>query len=104
MEQIQVKGIESFDEKEKKTINKLLKDYYKKLQRKIKNDFSLKVYIKEYNKEGKRKKYSINAEVVSSGKTFKANSYEWDLATVIHQVFTKILTQIEHEFHVSDQY
>ncbi|MEK6741655.1 MAG: hypothetical protein AABX91_03270 [Nanoarchaeota archaeon] len=104
MEQIQVKGIESLDEKEKKIADKLFGEYFTKLQRKIKNTLSLKIYVKEYNKEGKRKKYSINAEAVSSGKTFKANSHEWDFATTIHQVFEKILTQVEHEFHVSDQH
>jgi hypothetical protein len=104
MEQIQVKGIELLDEQEKKTADKLFGEYYIKLQRKMKSTLSLKIYIKEYNKEGKRKKYSINLEAISSGKTFKANSFEWNLATTIHQVFEKILTQVEHEFHVSNQH
>ena len=56
MEQIQVKGIESLDEKEKKIADKLFGEYFTKLQRKIKNTLSLKIYVKEYNKEGKRKK------------------------------------------------
>ena len=104
MEPIQVKGMEVLDEKEKKVSEKLFGEYYTKLQRKIKNPLSLKIYVKEYNTEGKRKKYSLNVEAVSSGKAFKANSHEWDFATAIHQVFTKILTQVEHEFHVSDQH
>src|SRR3989344_1832916 len=65
-EQIQVKGIELLDEKEKKIADKLLDEYYTKVQRKIKNLTSLKIHIKEYNKDGKRKKYSINAETVSA--------------------------------------
>ena len=104
MEQIQVKGMESLDEQEKRTANKLFDEYYTKIQRKIKNSLSLKIYIKEYNKDGKRKKYSINAEAISSGKVFKANSYDWNFAATIHQVFNKILTQAEHEFHTSDQH
>ena len=104
MEQIQVKGTESLDEQEKKIANKLFDEYYTKIQRKLKNTLSLKIYIKEYNKEGKRKKYSINLEAFSSGKVFKANSYDWDFAATIHQVFNKILTQAEHKFHISDQH
>ena len=103
-EQIQVKGIELLDEKEKKIADKLFDEYYTKVQRKIKNLTSLKIHIKEYNKDGKRKKYSINAETVSSGKTFKANSYDWNFAATIHDVFNKILTQAEHAYHTSDQH
>ncbi len=104
MEPIQVKGIELLDEKERGIADKLFSEYYTKLQRKIKSPLSLKIYIKQYNTEGKRKKYSINAEAISSGKTFKSNSHDWNFATAIHQVFEKILTQAEHEFHVSDQH
>ena len=104
MENIQIKGMESLGEEEKKKANKIFEDYYKKIQRKLKNDLSLKIYIKEYNKEGKRKKYSINAEAISSKKIFKANSYDWDFSVAVHDVFNKILTQAEHEFHLSDQH
>jgi len=103
-ENIQVKGIELLDEQENKTANKLFEEYYTKIQRKIKNSLSLKIHIKEYNKEGKRKKYSINAEAISSGAVFKANSHDWTFSATVHEVFNKILTQIEHKFHSSDQH
>ena len=101
---IEVKGIESLGEQEKATVNNLFDSYYIKIQRKIKSPLSLKIHIKEYNKEGKRKKYSINAEAISSGKIFKANSDDWNLTATIHEVFGKLLTQVEHKFHSSDQH
>src|SRR3989344_5034107 len=103
MEPIQTKGIELLDDKKRIIARKLFEDYYKKIKRQIKNPLSIRVSIKEYNKEGKIKKYSLNVETISSGKTFKANAYDWDLTTTIHQVFEKIITQIEHTFHSSDQ-
>ena len=104
MEQVQVRGIELLNEQERKIANKLFDEYYKKIQRKIKNLASLKIHIKEYNKDGKRKKYSINAEVISSRKIFKANSYDWTFSATIHEVFNKLLNQIEHAYHTSDQH
>ena len=103
MEEIQVKGIENLDEKEKATLDKISSDCFKKIKRKF-NDLSLKIHIKQYNVEGKRKKYSINVDALSSGKAlFKANSFGWNLSIVLHDVFNKISTQAEHKFHFSDQ-
>lgn len=99
-----VKGFEILDEKEKAVADKLFQEYHKKIERKVKRRVPLKIHIKEYNKEGKRKKYSINLEVLSSGKVFRANSFDWTFSDAIHDVFTKILTQMEHKFHISDQH
>jgi len=103
-EKIEVKGLEILDEKEKIIADKLFQEYYKKIQRKIKNNLKIKIHIKEYNKEGKRKKYSINVDIISSGKIFRAESYAWDFSVAIHDVFKKVLTQIEHKFHISNQH
>ena len=65
MEPIQIKGTNILTEDEKKLANKLLNEYYPKIQRQIKNIISLQVHIKEYEKNGKRKKYSINVKIIN---------------------------------------
>ena len=102
--EIQIKGIEILNVEEKEKAEKLFEQYHAKIQKKLKNGLSLKIHIEEYNKKGKRRKYSINADAVYSGKPFKANVFGWVLADVIHDFFSKILTQTEHEFHLSDQH
>ncbi len=104
MEPIEINGIELLNDEEKKIANKLINEYYPKIQRQIKNTLSLRVHFKEYEKQGKRKKYSINVEASSPTKEFDASSDDWDFARAIHKVFNKIINQIEHALHSSEQH
>ncbi len=104
MNRIEIKGMELLNEEEKKTVNKLFESYYPKIERIAKNDLSLKINIKEYYKEGKNKKYSINAEAIFSGKKISSSSYDFDLARAIHKSMIKLETEIEHRFHTSEQH
>lgn len=96
-------NVEILNDKERIIAKKLFNEYYLKVQRLVKNSFSLKVHIKEHEKEGKKRKLSINAKVICSGKVFTANAFDWDLARTIHKVMNKILNEIEHHYHVSEQ-
>ena len=103
MENIEIKGLENLDDKEKKIADKLFNEYYNKINRALKN-FKLKIHIKIYDKEGKSKKFSINIESFSSAGFFEGSFADWNLAKTIHNVFNKIETQIEHKLHISDQH
>lgn len=100
--ELQMKGAELLSEKERKIADKLVKEYYEKIKRQIKKDFTLKINFKEYETDGKNKKYSINAEVFSS-KKFSASDADWDFARTLHKVMIKLINQIEHDFHASEQ-
>lgn len=98
-----VSNLEILTEEEREIAKKLFDEYYLKIERIIKNDFSLKVHFKEHEKEGRRRKLSVNVEVVSSGKVFTAKAFDWDFARTLHKVLNKILNEIEHHYHVSEQ-
>ncbi len=100
--ELQTKGMELLNEKEKQIADKLLNEYYEKIKRQIKKDFIFRINFKEYDKDGKNKKYSINAEVLAS-KKFSASSGDWDFARALHKVMIKLINQIEHDFHSSEQ-
>ena len=104
MNKIEIKGIELLDEEEKQIANKLFDGYYPKIERIAKNDLLLKVHIKEYDKDGKKSKYSINAEAIFSGKMLSSSSWDYDLARAIHKSMKKLETEIEHKFHTSEQH
>ncbi len=104
MQPIQIKGIDILTEQEKRLANKLLNEYFPKIERKIKNIISLKVHIKEYEKEGERKKYSINIKIINSTDVFEANAYNWDFARTMHKVLKKIENEIENRLHSSEQH
>jgi ribosome-associated translation inhibitor RaiA len=103
MESIEFNGIEILNIQERKIADKLFNEYYSKIQRQIKSIISLKVYIREHEKEGLRRKLSINLELVYSGKMFKAKAFDWDLARAIHKALNKLMNEIEHKLHVSEQ-
>ena len=104
MEQIEIKGIDILTEQEKRLANKLLNEYFPKIERQIKNIISLKVHIKEYKKQGKRKKYSINIKIINSTDIFEANANDWDFARTMHKVLNKIKHEIEDRLHSSEQH
>ena len=104
MEQIEITGLDILTEEEKKLSDKLLNEYYPKIQRQVKNIITLKVHIKEYEKNGERKKYSINIKVINSTDVFEANAHDWDFARTMHKVLKKIETEIENRFHPSEQH
>lgn len=103
MEPIEINGIELLNDEEKKIANKLLNEYYPKIQRQIKNKTSLRAYFKKYDKEG-REKYSIDIDVVAPGKIFQTKAFDWTLAKALHKVLNKMMNKIEHTLHASEQH
>ncbi len=99
MEQIKIIGIKDLDEKEVKTINRLAKEYYSKIQRAVKNITSILMHVKSYEKIGNRKKYSVSLKVVAPTRTFDSKAIDWELAKALHMAFNKVEKMIEHRFH-----
>ena len=105
---IHATGVEELTEKEKQLVNKLLNEYYIKIQKRLKNMSSLEFRVKEYGKSGerwltKKKKFSIHVKI-NSDKFYEADYADWDLARTIHKVMNKLMNEIEHKLHSSDQH
>jgi len=104
MKNIEITNIELLDEKEKNTAEKLFQEYYNKIQRQIKNkEAILKVDIEEYSKGGKRKKYDIAVKIEFATNVFRSKAFDWNFSRAVHKVMNKIIGEIEHKLHVSEQ-
>ena len=66
MDRIQFKGIEDIGKEDKYQLNKIVNGYYDKIARQIKNDFTLLIKIKTYQKPGKKDKAAIHIPKQSS--------------------------------------
>ena len=99
MEQIKIIGIKELNDNEVEIINRLAKEYYRKIERAIKNITSIVIHLKTYNITGKRKQYEINVKIVAPTKSFDSKAAEWDLAKALHIAFNKVERMIEHRFH-----
>jgi len=103
-------GINQLTEKEKSLVNRLLNEYYLRIQRQLKNLTFLEFNTKEYEKTGKgkieknkAKKYSVHVKIFST-RVFEADYADWDLARAVHKVMNKLMNEIEHKFHASEQH
>lgn len=103
MEPIQIIGIEKIEDEEKSIVNKLINDYYKKIQREIKNITSLTVHVKTHSKGGKSKKYDFRVKVAAPTRIFESQESDWDLARTLHRVFRNMIRQIQHRLRTDSQ-
>ena len=103
MKRIKIKGDDLLNRDEKVILDKLTDEYLNKIQRKFQNSL-LEVHIKVYDKDGQRKKFSLNVHLISTKGNIDASDADWDFSRVLHKVFNKILNEIEHRFHISDQH
>jgi len=93
---------------EKDFVNGLLKDYGEKIERKLKEEVSLEVVIKDYGKI-KTNQVEVAIRAICSGNAncsnhfFEANVGDRDLGKAIHAALTKLNTEMEHRLHLSDQ-
>lgn len=107
MESIEIKGIEGLSESEKQELNKEIETYKEKIKWKTKSDFVLKLDIRSYNKspenKTKSKRYTIRAEIKGQTQTFEASVEEWDFNKAVHKIFDKLINEVEHKYHSSEQ-
>lgn len=104
MEPIQITGIDELDDNEKIIANKLVNEYYDKIQREIKNITSLTVHIKQHSKGGKIKKFDIRVKAIAPTRIFEAQESDWDFARTLHRVFKNIEREIVHQLHSDNQH
>ncbi|MBI4116997.1 hypothetical protein HY449_04615 [Candidatus Pacearchaeota archaeon] len=101
---LQTIGFGVLEERDKKDFEKLFNEYSVKIQRKLKNISSSAIHLKEYEKDGLRKKFSVHARIVAPTIIFEADAANWDFKRTLHKVFNKLEQEIEHKFHVSDEH
>lgn len=108
MEGIEIKGIEFLNDAEKFELNKEVAKYSEKIKWKTKSDFILKLVIKigskkADDKDNKRKRYSLKADIKGATHSFESNVEDWDFNKAVHKVFEKLINEVEHAYHSSEQ-
>ncbi len=106
MNEIEFEGAEELNESERFQLDKIAESYLNKIRRKIKNDFLLRIKLKEYHRDGKKDKahkFSIKAQIKTSTIGIDSEAHDWDLNRTLHAALDKLLSEIEHRFHVSEQ-
>jgi ribosome-associated translation inhibitor RaiA len=97
------KGVESLDEYERGIIERLTIEYKAKLERHFENITSFDVHIKCFYKEGTVKRYAVGTRLIVPGHSFETSADEYDLHDSVHKALTKLMNEIEHKMHLSNQ-
>ncbi|MBU0460669.1 MAG: CBS domain-containing protein [Nanoarchaeota archaeon] len=69
-----------------------------KLQRKIKNEFSLVVHLKSYDKQGTQQKFVVNLRIEAPGQTLSTSQDDWDLETATRKTFNNAKNALDKKF------
>ena len=86
---VTVSGIEEEDEFTRMIVHEEIQRELKKLDKMIPVS-SFSMHVRKYRKEGKRKKYSIHARMMTAKWDFFADEHEWDLTKATKGVLEKI--------------
>ena len=99
-EVIQFVGLSKLKAVEQATVQELATDYFSKIKRGVNNLTNLRLHIKTHDKEGNRKKYSVNLIITVPAHEFVSNrAADWELPRVVHKAFQDVLKQIKHTLH-----
>jgi hypothetical protein len=93
---IQILGLEKFNEKEQKKIVEFSESYYEKINRKIEGNLVL--HAKKHNKDGNRCMYSFHAKVQFPEEVLTVNDDDWILSTALHKTLKKVENHIDHKY------
>ena len=68
---------------EKAQVKEIIAQESEKIGRRLNNEYSIDVHIKEYKKESKKQKYDIHLKLLSPGKNFTSSGVDWDIVTAL---------------------
>ncbi len=70
-----------------------------KLQRQLRNEeFSITVHVKEYQREGKKHKYSVHCRLEYPGQSITVSQEDWDIETAMHKTFENARNAVKKKF------
>jgi len=91
-----IKGNLLTDE-EKGILQELLVEYCDKIDLFL-SKYVVEVHIKEFDKEGKRKRYCLSARVKVPRVMFETEVMGWDFTLVVHKTMKKLLKEMKNKF------
>ena len=95
---VQTVGFDQLSKEDMSHFESLFNNHFKKIQRKIKDAETFVFHLKEYEKEGKRMKFSLHSRIIWGNKMIEANAFDWEFNKTVNKVFNKLEQEIEHKF------
>ena len=93
---IQILGLDEFDELEINKIQDLANKHYDRIKRDLPG--KLVLHGKKHNKEGKRCMFSFHAKIQVPNNLINVKDSDWDLAKALHKTLGKVENQVQNKF------
>lgn len=101
--QVKLSGFHEIDGIERDRITNNCNKFYLKHNKKLKNIEYIEIRLKDYQKQGSRRKFSVNSTLGFSGTVLTSKSFDWSLAKAVDSSLRKIESEITRSFfgHIS---
>tara|TARA_Y100000034_G_scaffold132887_1_gene196947 strand:- start:3774 stop:4082 length:309 start_codon:yes stop_codon:yes gene_type:complete len=96
VEDIQILGLDDFDEDERAKIIDLTNMHYEKIKRDLPG--KLVLHAKKHEKDGDRCKYSFHARIQIPNNLVNVNGEDWDLNTALNKALIKVENYTRNKF------
>jgi ribosome-associated translation inhibitor RaiA len=95
---IQILGLDSFNDKEKDKIINYVEKYSDKIFRNIKGNMVM--HAKKHEKDGNRANYSFHIRIQTPETLISVKDDDWILSTALNKALKKVENNIIHKFKV----
>ncbi len=96
--EVKLSGFQEVDEIDKNKITENCSKFYVKHNKKLKNIEFIEIYLKDYQKEGNRKKFSVRSTLGFSGTSLSSKAFDWNLAKAVDSSLKKLESEIKRNF------
>ncbi len=96
-ERIRVVNAPGFDSFERSKAEKAVLNAFDKISLLIQGDFELIVHFKQYEKQGKRKKFAVNARIATIGHSLQAEHVEWNALSALQQALKALEREVRRK-------
>ncbi|MDP6671179.1 MAG: hypothetical protein QGI60_05200 [archaeon] len=92
---IQLSKLPEVDEIDRAKIDGSIEKTYDKLEKLLNNDIFLKAHFKDFQKDGLRKKHSVQLHLSLPGIELSSSATDWNLITALQEALGKIEREAE---------
>ena len=96
--QVKLSGFHEVDEIDKDRITNNCNKFFLKHNRKLKNIEFIELRLKDYQKSGTRRKFSVHSTLGYSGTVMTSKAFDWSLAKAVDSSLKKMESEINRKF------
>ena len=96
--ELKLSGFQEVGEIDKNIIKNSCNKFYKKNNQKLKNIEFIEMHLKDFQKSGTRKKFSVHSTLGFSGTVLTSKGIEWDLIKAVDSSLKRMEKEIQKKF------